>query len=107
MRRFAAVFAAFTLGVIAQVPTDLQEVLSRTVHLSGVAISSDGSRVAWVETAGGEPGRLHTDAGEVHLDTTVRGEDSEPAFSLDGRQLAYFSTAGSTPEGQKQLFVDG
>src|SRR4051812_37478472 len=107
MKRFAAIFAAFTLGVLAQGASDVQDVLSRTVHLSGVAISSDGSRVAWIQGASGEPGRLYTESGEVHVEAAPRGEDTEPAFSPDGRHLAFFSTAGSESESQKQLFIDG
>src|SRR3954452_17409827 len=105
MIRLAAFVAACSALGVAQRASSGQTVLSRTTSFSDVAVSPDGSRTAWIQSKQGEPGRLHVGAKEVQLKATPRGEDSEPAFSPDGRQLAFFSTAGSRDGDQKQLFL--
>jgi dipeptidyl aminopeptidase/acylaminoacyl peptidase len=84
--------------------------LGRTIPISNVAISPDGSRVAWVEKREGEPGRLLVSRSRPPAGPTVvalagarkRGENS-PAWSPDSSRLAFVSDAGGN--GQSEVWI--
>ena len=68
----------------------------RTFH--SVAISPDGTRVAWAERKGGITVANTDGSGQRHLTT---GDEEHIAWSPDSRALAYVGGDGA----RKQLFV--
>ena len=89
----------------------LTEQLGRTVLYGDVALSPDGSRVAWIQsTAATTPKQTYIqltsgDAPAIPIDLKSSGEriDAEPAWSPDSKTLALFSDAGE--KDQKQLWT--
>ncbi len=90
--------------------------LNRLVQIKEVAISPDGTRVAWSEAASTGAGpsghlrilRLASTGGGAPVRITVgkdgaAHEEDSAVFSPDGRQLAFLSDAEQT--GQPQLYV--
>ena len=108
------------LGLQAQAPPaspadKLIEELSRTVVYKDIAISPDGSRLAWVQSTGGARG------GSLHLYDTGRGrdatiaiaganrqrDDNGPAWSPDSRRVAFISNSGADQAPQLWLAQAG
>ncbi|PYL46466.1 MAG: hypothetical protein DMF40_12100, partial [Verrucomicrobia bacterium] len=89
----------------------LTEQLGRTVLYGDVALSPDGSRVAWIQsTAATTPKQTYIqltsgNAPAIPIDLKSSGEriDAEPAWSPDSKTLALFSDAGE--KDQKQLWT--
>ena len=90
--------------------------LNRLVEFKKVAISPDGSRIAWAEAAPTPAGpsghlrllRLASRSGGAPLRITAAKdgashEEDEPVFSPDGTRLAFLSDAEQA--GQPQLYV--
>jgi dipeptidyl aminopeptidase/acylaminoacyl peptidase len=75
---------------------------NRTVTYSGIAISPDGERLAWVQgTAGAQPAALHIARrrGGEDIEITPPGaarsrEDKTPAWSPDSKRVVFFSNTG-------------
>src|SRR3979411_2095113 len=89
----------------------LTEQLGKTVLYGDIALSPDGTHVAWVQstaattskqtyvrgTSGDQPATL------VNIGSDGERSDSDPAWSPDSKTLAVFSTAGD--KDQKQLWI--
>ncbi len=92
---------ACAVSAIAQT-AQLSRQLARTVTFSDVAISPDGSRLAWIQKKEASASPLLTisssAAGSHPFTLTVDGNaariDSDPAWSPDSKTIAFFSTAG-------------
>src|SRR5690242_3954522 len=90
---------------------NLTEQLGKTVLYGDVALSPDGSRVAWVQsTAATTPKQtyIRSTSGNdpaIPIDLKTSGErvDADPAWSPDSKTLALFSDAGE--KDQKQLWT--
>ncbi|MDY7226228.1 S9 family peptidase [Hyalangium rubrum] len=94
------------------------DVMQRVVRFKQVALSPDGSRVAWVETVA-DPQGLSPDKPRIQMmeraapeaaprritaaSDGVLPDERELAWSPDGRQLAFLSDAEK--KGQAQLYV--
>lgn len=89
----------------------LVEQLGKTVLYGEVAISPDGTRVAWVQSTAATTTKqtyvreVSGEAAARLIDTATSGDrkDSTPAWSQDSKTLAFFSTAGE--EEQVQLWT--
>ncbi|PYL01639.1 MAG: S9 family peptidase [Verrucomicrobia bacterium] len=89
----------------------LTEQLGKTVLYGDIALSSDGSLVAWIQsTAATIPKHTYIrstsgDAPAIPVDLKASGEriDADPAWSPDSRTLALLSDAGE--EDQRQLWT--
>ena len=88
----------------------LTEQLGKTVLYGDIALSPDGSRVAWIQSpATTAPKQTYIrstsgDAPAIPIDLKTSGEriDADPAWSPDSKMLALFSDAGE--KDQKQLW---
>src|SRR5215471_4908134 len=89
----------------------LTEQLGKTVLHGDIALSPDGSRVAWVQsTAATTPKQTYIrstsgDAPAIPVDLKSSGEriDADPAWSPDSKTLALLSDAGE--KDQRQLWT--
>ena len=89
----------------------LTEQLGKTVLYGDVALSSDGSRVAWVQSTAATTPRqayIRSTTGNVPaipIDLKISGErtDADPAWSPDSKTLALFSDVGE--KDQKQIWT--
>src|SRR5690349_19252931 len=107
-RRTASAGASRTQAPARPAVADVVDALSRVVRFKDVAISPDGSRVAWVETVPSDDDsrpprqliqvveRAHPEVPPLRItastDATLYKEE-ELAWSPDGRQLAFVSDA--------------
>src|SRR5882724_1401552 len=109
MKRFVLV-CFFPMLLQAQT-AQLVEQLGKTVLYGDVAISPDGTRVAWVQSTAATTTKqtyvreVSREAIARMIDTGTSGDrkDSTPAWSPDSKTLAFFSTAGE--KGQDQLWT--
>jgi dipeptidyl aminopeptidase/acylaminoacyl peptidase len=90
---------------------EILQQMDRTVTYSGIAISPDGERIAWVQGTSGSRDRIvhwmRRSRGqnlEIKLETTVASrQDADPAWSPDSGSLAFLSNSGAG--GNPQLWV--
>jgi dipeptidyl aminopeptidase/acylaminoacyl peptidase len=94
----------------------LTEQLGKTVLYGDIALSPDGSRLAWVQSTAATTSKQtyiqatsgNSSAAMVNLGAPGERIDADPAWSSDSKRLALFSTADS--KDQRQLWavnVDG
>lgn len=105
-------FSVLIIPTLSRAQTaQLTEQLGRTVLYGDVALSTDGSRVAWVQsTAAATPRKTYIQstsdnarAVSVNLETSGERNDAEPAWSPDSRTLTLLSDAGE--KDQLQLWT--
>ncbi len=99
---------AVTLGgaivITGQDAAQLARQLDRTVEYRDISIASDGSGVAWIQsTAGGDDAILYrkplgtaaSTPTRIRVGTQSTRHDGGPAWSPNGKTLAFFSNGGS------------
>jgi dipeptidyl aminopeptidase/acylaminoacyl peptidase len=101
----------FPMTLTAQTMQHLTEQLGKTVLYSDVALSPDGTHVAWVQSTAaatstqtyvsGTSGKAP--AAMVKIPTAGERTDFDPAWSPDSKTLAVFSSAGEKE--QRQLWI--
>src|SRR5262245_56203676 len=97
----------FPMTLTAETMQQLTEQLGKTVLYGDVALSPDGTYVAWVQsTAASTPTRtdVHETSGNapatsVKIPISGKRTEFDPAWSPDSKTLAVFSSAG---EGQQR-----
>jgi dipeptidyl aminopeptidase/acylaminoacyl peptidase len=90
---------------------DLTEQLGKTVLYGDVALSPDGSRVAWVQSAAATTSKQtcisktapESSATKIEVGNGRNRVDADPVWSPDSKALAFFSNAGE--DDQKQLWT--
>src|SRR5437868_14604942 len=116
MKHFLLV-SLFPAMVTAQ-SMQLTEQLGKTVLYGDIALSPDGTRIAWVQStaASARPKEIHlclasTNAAALLLKLPGQNErriDADPVWSPDSKTLAFFSTAAADRAGltseQRQLW---
>src|SRR5438874_10300829 len=89
----------------------LTEQLGKTVLYGDIALSPDGTRVAWVQSTAATTSKqtyIRSASGEapatmLTIENAGERADSDPAWSPDSKTLAVFSAAGEKE--QKQLWT--
>src|SRR5205809_3751674 len=100
----------FPTMLTAQTTQQLTEQLGKTVLYGDIALSPDGTHVAWVQSTAASPAKqtyIHTTSGTgtpalVNIPGADR-TDAAPAWSPDSKALAFFSTAGEKEQHQLWL----
>src|SRR6202049_4268097 len=90
---------------------DLTEQLGKTVLYGDIALSPDGSRVAWVQSTAATTSKQtcisktapESSATKIEIGNAEGRVDAEPAWSPDSKSLAFFSNGGQGE--QKQLWI--
>jgi len=109
MKQF--VLALLLPGFLAAQTAQLTDQLGRTVLYGDVALSPDGTNVAWVQSTAATTSKYayiqrtlgNVPAAMVNTGTTGERTDSDPAWSPDSKTLAVLSAAGE--KDQKQLWT--
>jgi dipeptidyl aminopeptidase/acylaminoacyl peptidase len=101
----------FPMTLTAQTMQQLTEQLGKTVLYGDIAVSADGTHVAWVQSTaattsrqtyiGGTPGNAR--AAIVKIPGTADRTDFNPTWSPDSKMLAVFSSASD--KAQRQLWI--
>jgi dipeptidyl aminopeptidase/acylaminoacyl peptidase len=117
VRVLAAVLLAYGAVALAQDPAPSLDAALQSLfavkHIEQVAISPDGTHVAYVERARGGNAIFVADrnsptAAPVHISAVAGGpghDENDVAWSPDGKRLAFLSDAEKA--GQLQLYVSG
>ena len=100
----------FPMTLTAQTMQQLIEQLGKTVLYGDVALSPDGTHVAWVQSTAASTSKqtyIHETSGNASatlIETPISGErtDFDPAWAPDSRNLVFFSSADE--EKQRQLW---
>ncbi len=86
---------------------EITKQLATTVIYDSIAISPEGRQVAWIQMTQGEGvGHLHvapsrgSTAAPTRIQLPAERNDSDPSFSPDSKNLAFFSTAGEKDQPQ-------
>jgi Tol biopolymer transport system component len=94
----------------------LTEQLGKTVLYEDIALSPDGTHLAWVQSTAATTSKYtyilgtseNAPAAMVNIGATGERTDSGPAWSPDSKTLAFFSTAGEKDQAQLwTVRVDG
>src|SRR5438552_7282241 len=100
----------FPMTLTAQTMQHLNEQLGKTVLYGDIALSPDGTHVAWVQSTAATTSKQtyvrgtsgNAEATMVNIESAGQRTDSDPAWSPDSKTLAVFSAAGE--KDQKQLW---
>src|SRR2546421_11025917 len=103
----ACLFPALLTGQSMQ----LTEQLGKTVLYGDIALSPDGSHLAWVQSTAAttlkqtsiQPTSGNSSAALINLEAGGERIDADPAWSPDSKTVALFSTAGEKE--QRQLWT--
>jgi len=109
MKQF--LLACFFPALLTAQTMQLNEQLSKTVLYGDIALSPDGTHVAWVQSTAATTSKYtyiqrtsgSTPAAMVNIATTGERTDFDPAWSPDSKTLAVFSSAGE--KDQRQLWI--
>ena len=101
----------FPMALTAQTVQQLTEQLAKTVLYGDIALSPDGTCVAWVQSTAASTSKQTYVCGTsesapatlVKIPITGERTDFDPAFSPDSKTLAFFSNAGEKE--QRQLWI--
>src|SRR5437667_12067969 len=92
----------FSMALTAQTMQQLTEQLGKTVLYGDIALSADGTHVAWVQSTAATTAKQtyvrgtsgNAAATVVNIGGAGERTDSDPAWSPDSTTLALLSTAG-------------
>jgi dipeptidyl aminopeptidase/acylaminoacyl peptidase len=109
MKQF--LLACFFPALLTAQTMQLNEQLGKTVLYGDIALSPDGTHVAWVQSTAATTSKYtyiqrtsgSTPAEMVNIATTGERTDFDPAWSPDSKTLAVFSSAGE--KDQRQLWI--
>ena len=101
----------FPMTLTAQTMQQLTEQLSKTVLYGDLALSPNGTRLAWVQSPAATTSKQIYISGTsgnerpviVEIPTSVERTDFDPAWSPDSKMLAVFSSSGEKE--QRQLWI--
>ena len=101
----------FPMTLPAQTMQQLTEQLGKTVLYGDIALSPDGTHVAWVQSTAATTAKqtcvrgTSGNAPAMMIEIPITGErtDFDPAWSADSKTLAVFSSAGARE--QRQLWT--
>ena len=103
--------ACFFPALLTAQTMQLTEQLRKTVLYGDIALSPDGTQIAWVQSTAGTISKstyVRKTSGdpsptEVNIGNAAGRIDANPAWSRDSKTLAFFSTAGE--KDQRQLWM--
>jgi dipeptidyl aminopeptidase/acylaminoacyl peptidase len=109
MKQF--LLACFFPALLTAQTMQLNEQLGKTVLYGDIALSPDGTHVAWVQSTAATTSKYtyiqrtsgSAPAAMVNIATTGKRTDFDPAWSPDSKTLAVFSSAGE--KDQRQLWI--
>jgi dipeptidyl aminopeptidase/acylaminoacyl peptidase len=109
MKQF--LLACFFPALLTAQTMQLNEQLGKTVLYGDIALSPDGTHVAWVQSTAATTSKYtyiqrtsgSAPAAMVNIATTGERTDFDPAWSPDSKTLAVFSSAGE--KDQRQLWI--